>query len=820
MKRILKTPVRRPRLTLLAAGLATLAALIGANHLRFEASLDAMFPRNDRAADAMERVLDRFSTADELLVLVTGDPERLSAFADRFSQAVSAAPAGQLAEKVVIGVDPDAEQFIEHELAPAALFYLDDAELAAARQRLTPQGMREQLVRDRAMLAQPGPGAGAIAKALMADPLDLHDFLLPRLAAASPISDFAHPDALLIRVLGRRPPTDLTYAAALTESVSAAIQQASPDGLQVSLAGAYAVAAEDQASIRRDAIESVTGSVALLLLLFIAVYRRPIRLFHLAFGPVAVGIFWGFGAYGVLRGQVSPIAAVIGGVLAGMGIDYSVLYLTRFEELRLGGATARQAAEQTAGDISAAIFAAFITSVAGFLAIGFSSVKALRDFAIMGTLGLCGCFIAALTVGPALLVLLPERQARPAFRFVMNPLLRWMIRYRRGLYAAGGAIALACVVIIAIPGGALIQPESDLTAMHPRPNAALDAESEITRRFGIAPGVLLIDTQASDERSLVAMSHEIQRRLAQSSVTQAGIAGTYGLANWLPDPAVAAARAAAIRPGDGDRAAADFDAAAKASGFNLAPFAGYESFLKTLLQPAGPPGIEALRRYPGLSRDFLPDGSGDGDKEAITVVFLRSALENRTERDAAIDAVQSALTGLDGTQLTGLPVISHDAEEAVSVELPHLLWIAMALVAAYLLLHFRNIRLMALSLLPAAFGFLTLAAMVRVVGIRLNLMNLIALPLLIGIDVDYGIYLVSLSRRGRKDSALAGGAHAVCVCATSMIAGYGSLVFTSVPALQSLGLVVAVGAAMCLAGAIFILCPLLGAGELHGDEIA
>ena len=152
------------------------------------------------------------------------------------------------------------------------------------------------------MLAQPGPGAGAVAKALMADPLNLHEFLLSRLNAANPAAA-APSDALLIRVLGRRPPTDLNYAAELTASISEAAGQAartSTGEVHISLAGAYAVAAEDQASIRRDAMESVAGSVVLLVVLFFAAYRKPIRLFCLAFLPVAVGTFWGFGAYGFL----------------------------------------------------------------------------------------------------------------------------------------------------------------------------------------------------------------------------------------------------------------------------------------------------------------------------------------------------------------------------------------------------------------------------------------------------------------------------------------------------------------------------------------
>ena len=335
----------------------------------------------------MTRIMQRFSTADELLVLVSlpdgraePDPNRLIEYAQRFAPLA----AGVLVDAVTYRAPADAQRFIEQQMGPSALYYLDDAQLASARVRLSAAGMRAQLGRDQAMMTQPGPAAGAMAKAMMQDPLFLHDFLIPRLTGSRPMQTYQNSDALispdgrslLIRVLGKRPPTDLGYAAALNGAISAAAAAAEPRGLTVEFAGSYPIAAISARAIRRDAIESVIGSIALLAALFVVVYRRPVRMFHLAFAPIALGTMWGFGAYGFSLRELSPIAAVIGGVLAGMGIDYSVLYLTRFQMLRSEGMESGAAATATIGQIGMALFAAFVTSVAGFLAIGASSVQA------------------------------------------------------------------------------------------------------------------------------------------------------------------------------------------------------------------------------------------------------------------------------------------------------------------------------------------------------------------------------------------------------------------------------------------------------------
>ena len=828
---LLSTGSRRPRTTLVVSVLGTILLLAGLWQLKSDTSLDAMFPENDPAAITLASVLSRFRSADELIVMVSlpdsdtqPQPQKMLDFAKRFAHAMQTGPAAGLCDGVIYRAGPDIQQFIEHKLAPAGLFYLSDAQFQAARQRLTPASIREQVAHDQDMLSQPGPAGGAIAKALIQDPLNLHEFLLPQLTAAKPFSTFQNSDAqlspdgraLLIRVLGNKPTTDLDYSRALTHAAEAATAAADPHDLRVIYTGAYAIADDTARSIRRDAINSSISSVLLMFAIFAIVYRRPIRMFHLAFVPVALGTLWGFGLYGWILHGVSPIAAVIGGVLAGMGIDYSVLYLTRYESLRAAGAQPHEAASQTISDIGTAVFAAWITSVAGFLAIGASSLRALRDFSILGTLGLGGCFLAAVFILPAWLTCFDRATSAGAprhdVRFSLSGMLQIIHRHRRMTMGLCIAITLVSLILVLRPGTVLL-PETDLTVMHPQPSAPLDAETEMSRRFGIAPGTLMIHLQADNSNDLLAQAAKVQQRLTMPAMHDAGVAGVYGLATWLPDPVVVAERSHAFSSAEADSIVANFKNSLQENSLNVKPFLPYANFLHALLTQTAAPTIADLATAPSLSRELLPRISPADATEAVTLVFLSHRTEDRVARDRAIAAINAQLTDIPGSVLTGLPVVSRDAELAVRSELPRLFWVAVALVSIYLLVHFRSLKGMMLSLLPGVLSIVILAAFVRCAGIKLNLINFIALPLLIGIDVDYGIYLVSLARRSPQikdgERALSSGALAVMVCASSMVAGYASLVTISIPAVRLLGIVVAVGVAACLAIVYLMLVPLL-----------
>ena len=862
---MLAWPARHPGWTIAVVAVLSVASLLALLRLRPDASLEGLFPRDSASGKAVVRVLNDFAVAEELLILVAapeaapatapGDPpasEALLSFARRLEQAIDADPElKQMAADVVYRPDPQTQQFFERVVAPAGLFYLDDEGLRKALERLSPEGMREQLRRNEAAISVPGPAAGAMAKALLKDPLRLHEFLAEHFRGAralapggvatgapgggGPPPAFLSPDgrALLIRIPGARPPSDLDFTKDFTARIARAADAANADRLVLSYGGAYAIAAASERAIRSDAISSSTTSFLYLGALFCIAYRAPIKLFSLAFGPVIFGILLGVGAYAAWSSSITPMTAVLGAMLAEMGINYSVHYLSLYDSHRAGGRAPLAAAAGSSREIALPLLAAWCTSVVGFVAVGLSSLRVLRDFAVLGTLTLAGAVVMTLLLLPALLVLLDRRAAAPSpaghaappltrFRFDFTPVLQRLARRGRGLAFGFGLCFLAAAAVLAAPGERL-PLETDLTVMHPKPNPALDTQAEIARRFGASPESLIIYLRADSPQDLVAAAHDVDRRLASPAARQQGVAGTFGLATLLPDPRAVEARAASFDEQRAERVAEDFRAAVSDSPFDLSAYEPYAKFLRELLTPRAPPTVDDLRRFGSLASVVLPRdgpkkaGADAGGFSAITMVSLDRGLEERTTRRQTIDAIRSALRDVPAATLTGMTVVSHDVESVVSRDLPLMLAVGAAAVLAYLVVHFRSVRDSVLVLLPTTFSIVCLLAVMRIGGIKLNMVNLVAAPLLIGINVDYGIFLVSLARSAAERGAtreelmreIGTNCHAVLVCALTTVLGFGSLVFMAIPAVRSLGVAISVGVTASLAATVFFLAPLL-----------
>jgi predicted RND superfamily exporter protein len=96
-------------------------------------------------------------------------------------------------------------------------------------------------------------------------------------------------------------------------------------------------------------------------------------------------------------------------------------------------------------------------------------------------------------------------------------------------------------------------------------------------------------------------------------------------------------------------------------------------------------------------------------------------------------------------------------------------------------------------------------------GVRLNFLNFIALPITFGIGCEYPFNIYDRSRLIQGDVTRALKLHlgAVALCSYTTVIGYGSLLFADNLALQSFGKLAIAGELACVTGALLFLPALL-----------
>jgi predicted exporter len=95
-------------------------------------------------------------------------------------------------------------------------------------------------------------------------------------------------------------------------------------------------------------------------------------------------------------------------------------------------------------------------------------------------------------------------------------------------------------------------------------------------------------------------------------------------------------------------------------------------------------------------------------------------------------------------------------------------------------------------------------ATLKLLGARINLLNVLAFPLMLAVGVDYGMHLVLAVRDGHVATVI----KPVAISGLTTVAGFASLTLARNPSLNGLGLVCALGVGWSLVAALTIVLPL------------
>jgi len=726
----------------LAVGLIAGLALLAAATLRLDTDARRLLGPGDDVAALLDTPEGRLTT----LAVIGPDRDRRSALAAQLAREL---PEDPLVGRVAAGPEAPPPELVEwiwrHRFAlspPAAGAFEPEAlaaELRQARAALT--SAADSLLADRYLLDPTGS-----FRRLIAAITDPGAAALPRHNGVPQALDDSA--ALIFLSLADRP-FDAPAQAAFDARVSARVAQQGAEALMV---GPRPLSARINGWITRRSKQAATVACGLLLV-WLAVTLRPARNLGLCLAPLATGFLVAALAVQLVFGGVHVIALGFGGALMGMAMDYPIHLLAH------RGRPADLARARRYVGLCAA------TSAVAFLALLGSGVPALLQVGVFVAVGLsasAGASVLLTGPGEAAGVRLAPPMARPVAAPWKLPVL--------------GAVAVASGLGIAAA------PERGPQRLIEPPPDVIEAVVRMGRMVELPSGRYRIEVTGAD------LAEVLDRQAALGVVLDAMasegvIMRTEMLAAHLPP------RAASVPLPEASAFAARLPEALAAAGLapGFAPRVAEAYVAARDLAPPDAGALDLLARMPELA--VMVSAEGDRVRAPVRLWGLSDPAAASAVEDAAIPGVAFV-----------------DTEAAIAGSLSALTlatgtWMAAGAAAGVLVL-FLTLRPLAAAA-EIAFGCLTAglatAAVVGFVTGGLGLFHIVALALVIGVGIDYGLFL-TLSGTGRDPgSEFATALRSVLICAASTLIAFLTMALSGVNVLEDIGITLSVGVLAMLA---------------------
>ena len=608
-------------------------------------------------------------------------------------------------------------------------------------------------------------------------------------------------------------------------------------------------------------------AILALLILSFRMWVAPL----LALTNLLIGILWAMGAVAVVVGQLNIMTQMMAVILLGLGIDFSIHLIAGFSEWRAAGDDIAAALEKTFLKNGKGVITGALTTACAFFTLVISQSRGMKEMGLVTGTGLLAILVTTFLFLPCLLVLRERRwdkkwakgsalkdkvQRDITFRF-LGKTAAWLGKCY--LFTLASALLLTAVFVWMALG---ISFDHNYLNIEPKGITSVVMQDVILDKFDLSMDYALVLTDDVEQ------SREISEQYRKIG----SVAMVEDIARYLPSfeqqqkrtPHIREIRAAIVsqtlRPqilpeemplledeierlemnviemqdmaylGGQDKVdnkcqeiIGDPEAAGSVNifrplyqileekgvdhvaGFSLfqqafAPY--YRNLVLRMSQidainPDDLP-LSILDRYSNEKRDqFLisvfPAGGIWQDAE-----FLKrfvSDLERVSERATGMPPVFRAL----------IEVIGQDGRNAVLLTL--------VLVFFLLWLDFRRPGYALMALIPLCGGVLWMLGLMRLTGMQLTVMNVMGLPMIVGIGIDDGVHIVHRyleEGKGHLRAIFASTGKAILLTSLTTMLAFGSLVFSIWRGFGQLGGALFLGVGACFLTTVIFLSGIIG----------
>ena len=627
--------------------------------------------------------------------------------------------------------------------------------------------------------------------------------------------------------------------------------------VEAGMTGGPALAYAEETTTAHDmalaSIIAVASNIALIVIPFRGVVEPLFAILALF-----AGVTWSFGFTTLAVGHLNLLSAVFTSVLAGIGINFPIHLMARYDEARRHGHTMPEALELAVVNTGTGVFASACIMALAFLTPMFTDFKGIAELGLVSAAGLFMCLLSAMLVFPALIALRDRNRTAPLPpQLSMAPSRSFLEK----LFARPGVI-VGVSVVATLAATFLVRGvgfDQNILKLQAGDAEAVRYENILLRDSGrsswfavaLAPTRDAAEREAATFRELPEVSdvetittylpdHQAEKRailnalradVAPIAIRAPAPAGNSpALARNLSELAYkldALARMArssdagktadAGKLADAEKTAALVHRALDRLKAGPNVFAGYERRIAsdlnnklTILKRELSPVEVTEANLPRVLRERFIGTSG----AYLVQIYPRGDVWE----DAPLAHFVTTLKTVD-RDVTGPPVQTYNMASVMRHGYERAAVLALIAVFVFVFADFRNLRDAILATVPLVFGGAWLLEAMGALGWEFNLANLFAVPIIIGMGVDNGVNMLYRWREERDKSSLIltkAVGKSVTICSLTTIAAFAALITANHRGISSLGWVLSLGVGFILL-ATFIVLPALF--ELLGARI-
>jgi len=614
---------------------------------------------------------------------------------------------------------------------------------------------------------------------------------------------------------------------------------------------------------------SIIAFIAILILLILSFRMWAAPLF--AIFNLAVGLIWAIGLAAILVKSLNIMTSMVTVILIGLGIDFSIHIISIFTESRSLGKPINKSIEDTFLKSGKGILTGGLTTCAAFFALIISSSRGMKEVGIVSSVGLFSILIVTFLFLPSLLVLRERRlekklverkiKSKPVYQDISFRAFGKGCSWLSGRYTATLICALLITIFLLV-SASRISFDHNYMNMEPKGLTSITLQDTILDKFDLSMDYALILTDSVEESremtkklkniksaamiddiSMYLPSYEeqqkqiphiqeinraISRAVIENDILDSELNQIISELDRLEMNIMEIQDMAYMGGQDKvDRKCSEI----VGNPDDPQPFSIITQFVNFLEnnQQRGLKGLKEFQKYaaPYFKESVLKMASTENIvlDDLPASVLDRYANRDRTQFLLTVFPAENMWTDINFLQrftsdldrvsnkATGMPPVMQELIRVIGNDGKNAALLTVFVVFLLLWLDFRSFKYAIIAMMPLVAGVIWMVGLMHLIGMQLTVVNVMGLPLIIGIGIDYGVHIVHRWRiEGSKkvNQIFASTGKAIFLTSITTMLAFGSLIFSIWRGFGSLGGAMFIGVGACFLSTAIILSGIIG----------